>query len=62
MSKRTRHAITDVAILFLFTWLLARLKMAGVVDWPWWWVVSPIWIFTLAAVLVLCVGAIRGER
>lgn len=61
MSKRTYNAIRDVVILFGIVGILALLKLAGYIGWSWWWVVSPIWIFMLAAVVVVCVGWIRGE-
>jgi hypothetical protein len=34
------------------------LKLCGVIDWSWWWVVAPIWIpFALLAVFaVFCVA------
>ena len=28
--------------LLLITFLV--LKLCGAVDWPWWWVLSPIWV------------------
>ena len=30
------------------------LKLVGVIDWSWWWVLSPLWI-SVAIVLVLAV-------
>jgi hypothetical protein len=30
------------------------LKLTGVVDWSWWWVLSPLWISGLLLVLVVC--------
>ena len=32
------------------------LRLAGVTDWSWWWVLSPLWIS--AALTVLAVGAL----
>ena len=35
------------------------LKLTGVVDWSWWWVLSPLWISgLLLALVVLVVGAL----
>jgi hypothetical protein len=34
------------------------LKLTGVIDWSWWWVVSPIWISGILAVTRLCVLAV----
>ena len=29
------------------------LKIAGLIDWSWWWVLSPIWISAIIALLVV---------
>ena len=29
------------------------LKLCGVIDWSWWWVLSPLWI-SLAIVILIC--------
>jgi hypothetical protein len=34
------------------TTVFVALKLAGVVTWSWWWVLSPMWIGALAAVLL----------
>lgn len=34
----------------LITIVFLALKLFHVIDWSWWWVVSPIWIFLLWAV------------
>jgi hypothetical protein len=42
-----------------FTGLLAilfiGLKLGGVIDWSWWWVLSPLWIPFVFGVVVLAV-------
>jgi hypothetical protein len=44
----------------LFSTLLAIafivLKLCNVIDWSWWWVLSPLWI-PLALAMVICVIA-----
>lgn len=38
----------------LLTVLFIGLKLAGIITWSWWWVLSPLWIaFILAFVLAL---------
>jgi hypothetical protein len=34
---------------------LIVLKLTGVIDWSWWWVVSPLWISGILLAPVLCV-------
>lgn len=36
----------------LLTIVFITLKLTGVIDWSWWWVLSPIWI-SLALVLTI---------
>lgn len=42
----------------LLTVLFVGLKLTGNIDWSWWWVLSPIWISALFAVLVITGAAI----
>ena len=35
------------------------LKLAGVIDWSWWWVTSPLWI-TIALFIVVLLIALLG--
>lgn len=35
------------------TLLFIHYKMTGVVDWPWWWVMSPLWILILIMLMVI---------
>lgn len=34
------------------------MKMTGVIDWSWWWVLAPLWIpvFIVSIVVILAVG------
>lgn len=34
---------------------LIVLKLAGVIDWSWWWVLSPLWLSGILLAPVLCV-------
>jgi hypothetical protein len=38
------------------TILFVALKLTGVIDWSWWWVLSPIWISTLVVVAILLIA------
>jgi hypothetical protein len=44
------------------------LKLCGVIDWSWWWVLAPTWIGAVLVILVVCaflvavlVGATRAH-
>lgn len=42
----------------LLTLLFIALKLLGVIDWSWWWVLSPMWIsFLIALIVVVIAGA-----
>jgi len=42
----------------LLTIVFVTLKLTGVIDWSWWWVLSPIWISLLFILLVFLIVAI----
>lgn len=47
----SNHAVTFLELLFL---LFLGLKLAGKIDWSWWWVFAPIWIpIALVGIVVL---------
>jgi hypothetical protein len=40
---------------FLFALTAIALKLAGVITWSWWWVLSPLWISGLLTASALCI-------
>ena len=42
------------------TILFIGLKLGKVIDWSWWWVLSPLWISTGIALITLIILAIWG--
>lgn len=40
----------------LLTILFIGLKLGHVINWSWWWVVSPIWISALLAIAFMMFG------
>lgn len=50
----------------LLTIVFIVLKLTDVIDWSWWWVLSPLWIPVAVALLVASVVAgiflIRGDK
>jgi hypothetical protein len=41
-----------LAVLFI------GLKLGGVIDWSWWWVLSPLWISAALGLLILVVAGV----
>jgi len=51
-TKQTCECGMDIGGVLLLVFLV--LKMSGLIDWSWWWVLSPLWIwFGLLAVAVV---------
>lgn len=49
-----------IGFLGLLTILFIGLKLAGVINWSWWWVLAPFWIPVVLVVLILGVILIIG--
>lgn len=41
--------------VYLLTLIFVLAKIFGKLDWSWWWVFSPIWLYSLFIILVLIV-------
>jgi hypothetical protein len=41
---------------------LIALKLAGVITWSWWWVLSPLWISGTPVVVALSAGLVLLVR
>ena len=54
MDKDTNN--TGLEFSSVLTLIFVVLKLVKVIDWSWWWVLSPIWI-DLGVTLLILVGA-----
>jgi hypothetical protein len=52
MNKQTNNN-GGIGFLGALTIVFIVLKLTGVITWSWWWVLSPIWIPVLIALLVI---------
>lgn len=52
MSNQTSSTSSGIGFSGLLTVLFIGLKLTKVIDWSWWWVLSPLWI---SAILVLAI-------
>lgn len=41
-TSTSSHGLTGIELL---TILFVGLKLTGYINWSWWWVLSPVWIF-----------------
>ena len=44
--------------IILLTILFIGLKLTGHIGWSWWWVLSPLWVSALLALVVLGIIAV----
>lgn len=40
------------------TMIFIVLKLVGVINWSWWWVLSPLWISTILGLVAIGIGVI----
>lgn len=55
MSERVQVQGNGVGFAGLLTIVFITLKLTGVITWPWLWVLSPLWISFLLALVVFLV-------
>ena len=55
MEKNTNSG--GIGFTGLLTLLFIGLKLVGVIDWPWLWVLSPAWISTIVVAVIIIVAA-----
>lgn len=53
MSDKTTHYGVGFTDLLLIVFIV--LKLTNVINWSWWWVLSPLWI-SLGIVVVILIG------
>lgn len=44
-----------IGFVGVLTIVFIVLKLLGKIAWSWWWVLSPIWISTIVAILILII-------
>lgn len=58
-SNSSSNSSGGIGFVGLLTILFIALKLTHVIDWSWWWVLSPLWISAaFAAVVLLIIGAV----
>jgi hypothetical protein len=50
--SNTSSSSGGVGFLGMLTILFVGLKLADVIDWSWWWVLSPMWIGVATLVVI----------
>ncbi|MHB8172732.1 MAG: hypothetical protein ACYDG6_14580 [Thermincolia bacterium] len=58
MSKTTTSTSNGIGFTGLLTILFIGLKLTGIINWSWWWVLSPLWIPATVIIVLLLVVAV----
>lgn len=62
MSEESSSAGGGISFAGLLAIVFIVLKLVGVIDWSWLWVLSPLWIGLAIALLIFVVGLIIALR
>ena len=57
-DKNSSSSSSGIGFSGLLTVVFITLKLLGVIDWSWWWVISPIWIPVISALSLISVFAL----
>ena len=58
MSTITSSSSSGIGFAGLLAVAFIVLKLVGVIDWSWWWVLSPLWISAIIGITLLIIGLI----
>lgn len=62
-NNSNKGAVGGVSFTGLLTIAFIVLKLCGVINWSWWWVISPIWIsIGLVVLIIIVVVAVTGVQ
>ena len=50
--------LSAVMLAVLLTVVFVTLKLCNVINWSWWWVISPAWIYIAICLLLIIIVAI----
>jgi uncharacterized protein (DUF983 family) len=55
MAPSSSSSSSGIGLSGLLTVLFIGLKLTGFINWPWLWVLSPLWISLLVALTVMAI-------
>lgn len=62
MSRNDNSKVSHgVGFAELLTLAFVVLKLCGVINWSWWWVLSPIWITVGLSLIVIGIGFVLAR-
>lgn len=57
-NSNTKAAGGGIGFSGLLGLLFIALKLCGVIDWSWWWVLAPFWIPIALVVVIIIIAAV----
>lgn len=61
-EKNETVKVESSSNLSVITFIFVILKLTGEVDYSWWWIMSPIWLFILFAIIEVVWRAFRNVQ
>lgn len=64
MSENSSNS-GGIGFIGVLTLIFITLKLLGLIDWSWWWVLSPLlisWAVALVVILAVLAGSLWHER
>lgn len=61
MDNNSKKKKSSLGIVSILTIIFVILKLCGVIDWSWLWVLCPIWITLLITAIAFAVILIAGR-
>ena len=58
MKNNNKNYSTGIGFAGLLTIVFIALKLIGIINWSWLWVLSPIWIEVVVAVLIFVIAIV----
>ena len=55
-SSSSSSSSSGIGFTGLLTVAFIVLKLTGIINWSWWWVLSPVWISAIIALVVIVIS------
>ena len=59
-NEKSSTTYSGIGFTGLLTIAFIVLKLCGVINWSWWWVLAPLWIPILLVVVICIIYAFKG--
>lgn len=55
MNNNTNASTGRIGFCGILTLIFITLKLIGIINWSWWWVLSPLWIPVAIALFIILI-------